>query len=105
MFVVFVEYIICAQVAFDLIIVEVKGVTESKVGERVPGSIFTSDVADPSGTLCLRRQQVNGAEFFDLALAHNGFGVRKVVTFTFKGHAEYVLFPEIENCVNRPWKC
>ena len=28
----------------------------------------------------------------------------EVVTFALKGKADYVLFPEIESCVNWPWK-
>ena len=28
----------------------------------------------------------------------------EVITFVLKGKADYVLFPEIESCVNWPWK-
>lgn len=31
-------------------------------------------------------------------------GGREVLTFTLKGRADFVLFPEIENCVHWPWR-
>jgi hypoxanthine phosphoribosyltransferase len=39
-----------------------------------------------------------------LALARNLLKGCEVITFTLKGKADFVLFPEIEVCVNWPWK-
>jgi len=39
-----------------------------------------------------------------LALARSLFLGFNVVTFTLKGKADYVLFPEIAACVDWPWK-
>ena len=38
-----------------------------------------------------------------LALAFGLFAKHEVVTFTLKGRADIVLFPEIAACVNWPW--
>jgi hypoxanthine phosphoribosyltransferase len=32
------------------------------------------------------------------------FVSNEIITLTFKGKADYVLFPEISECVNWPWK-
>ena len=39
-----------------------------------------------------------------LALARTLLEPREVITFTLKGMADFVLFPEITTCVNWPWK-
>lgn len=39
-----------------------------------------------------------------LSLARDLLREHEVVTFTLKGQADIVLFPEIESCVNWPWK-
>ena len=39
-----------------------------------------------------------------LALARGLLAQHEVVTFTLKGRADIVLFPEIATCVNWPWK-
>ncbi|MDO9128440.1 MAG: phosphoribosyltransferase [Anaerolineales bacterium] len=39
-----------------------------------------------------------------LALARGLLGQHEVVTFTLKGQADIMLFPEIASCVNWPWK-
>lgn len=39
-----------------------------------------------------------------LSLAREQLKQHEVITFTLKGKADIVLFPEIENCVNWPWK-
>ncbi len=39
-----------------------------------------------------------------LALASDLLKGHEVVTFTLKGKADFVLFPEIAECVNWPWK-
>jgi adenine/guanine phosphoribosyltransferase-like PRPP-binding protein len=39
-----------------------------------------------------------------LALARDLLQGHEVITFTLKGRADFVLFPEIAACVNWPWK-
>jgi adenine/guanine phosphoribosyltransferase-like PRPP-binding protein len=39
-----------------------------------------------------------------LALARDLLTGHEVITFTLKGEADFVLFPEIAACVNWPWK-
>ena len=39
-----------------------------------------------------------------LALARRRLAGRRVTTFVLKGQAEHVLFPEIRECVDWPWK-
>lgn len=39
-----------------------------------------------------------------LALACELLGEHEIITFTLKGRADIVLFPEIAACVNWPWK-
>jgi hypoxanthine phosphoribosyltransferase len=39
-----------------------------------------------------------------LELARDLLKTHKVITFTLKGKADYVLFPKIASCVNWPWK-
>ena len=39
-----------------------------------------------------------------MALARNMLKHHKVVTFALKGKADLVLFPDIQDCVNWPWK-
>jgi adenine/guanine phosphoribosyltransferase-like PRPP-binding protein len=39
-----------------------------------------------------------------LALARDLLKGHEVITFTLKGKADFVLFPEITTCVNWPWK-
>jgi len=39
-----------------------------------------------------------------LNLARELLKQHEVVTFTLKGRADFVLFPEIASCVNWPWK-
>lgn len=39
-----------------------------------------------------------------LELARKLLAPHKIVTFTLKGQADHVLFPEIKACVNWPWK-
>ena len=41
---------------------------------------------------------------FTLDLVKNIFNNYKVKTLVLKGKADYVLFPEISNCVHWPWK-
>lgn len=39
-----------------------------------------------------------------LELARSLLSEHEVITFTLKGMADFVLFPEIGSCVNWPWK-
>jgi adenine/guanine phosphoribosyltransferase-like PRPP-binding protein len=39
-----------------------------------------------------------------LALARSLLPDHEIITFTLKGKADFVLFPEIASCVNWPWK-
>jgi hypoxanthine phosphoribosyltransferase len=39
-----------------------------------------------------------------LEIAKKSFAGNDIQTFTLKGKADYVLFPEISECVNWPWK-
>jgi len=39
-----------------------------------------------------------------MAFARTFLTEHEVITFALKGKADYVLFPEIESCVNWPWK-
>lgn len=39
-----------------------------------------------------------------LMLAKELLKTHEVITFVLKGQADYVLFPEIDTCVNWPWK-
>lgn len=39
-----------------------------------------------------------------LALARDLLKGHEVITFTLKGKADFVLFPEIAACINWPWK-
>lgn len=39
-----------------------------------------------------------------LSLARELLRKNEVITFTLKGQADFVLFPEITSCVNWPWK-
>jgi uncharacterized protein len=39
-----------------------------------------------------------------LAIAAGLFSGNKITTLTMKGKADFVLFPEIKECVNWPWK-
>lgn len=39
-----------------------------------------------------------------LEVAKRLLNKNNVITFTFKGKADFVLFPEIKTCVNWPWK-
>lgn len=51
--------------------------------------LLVDDVSVSGKTLALARGLLHGYE---------------VITFTLKGRADYVLFPEITACVNWPWK-
>jgi uncharacterized protein len=39
-----------------------------------------------------------------MRFAHTFLKDHEVITFVLKGTADYVLFPEIDSCVNWPWK-
>ena len=39
-----------------------------------------------------------------MAFARTFLTEHEVITFALKGKADYVLFPDIESCVNWPWK-
>jgi hypoxanthine phosphoribosyltransferase len=51
--------------------------------------LLVDDVSVSGQTLALARSLLKGYE---------------VITFTLKGKADFVLFPEITACVNWPWK-
>ena len=51
--------------------------------------LLVDDVSVSGQTLALARELLDGHE---------------IVTFTLKGQADFVLFPEITACVNWPWK-
>ncbi len=56
---------------------------------RAKRILLVDDVAVTGQTLSLAKDSISGAE---------------VITFVLKGKADYVLFPEIPECVHWPWK-
>lgn len=70
---------------------------------EAPALIKGLEAAIPAGSRLLLVDDVS-VTGKTLELARTLLGENPINTFTLKGRADHVLFPEVSDCVNWPWK-